>query len=176
MPIKSLHIQVALNRFIDDVSTLAIENCLIGKIPELFRSSHIVNMSPDDISRLAGEAAESSVERKRLSEKREILNTGLQELGGLKKQRLFAGPAEWNSREVKSEPDKTVYTLTKTPSTASVTEASSVVGSENKAIPSIDEDFEVFSAPRAASWRANSQRVRERARIFGTPSRYEPEE
>lgn len=85
-----------MNRFIDDVSVLAVEDCLIGKVSGLFRSSKVLEMSPDDISRLVGETAESSVERKRLVEKRKILDTGLRGLKGLQKQKQFTCSTEWD--------------------------------------------------------------------------------
>lgn len=44
-----------MSRFVDDVSVLAIEDCFISKLPMLFRSSNVLNMSDEDISRLAGE-------------------------------------------------------------------------------------------------------------------------
>jgi len=78
-----------MNRFIDDVSVLAVEDCLIGKVAELFRSDKVLDMSSDDISRLAGETAESSVERKRLVDKRKMLDDGLRGLKGLQKQKQF---------------------------------------------------------------------------------------
>ncbi|KAM3553722.1 hypothetical protein ARSEF4850_006795 [Beauveria asiatica] len=78
---------VALSRFIDDISVLAIEDCLISKLPTLFRSSNVLHMSDEDIFRLAGETQESSIERKRLEGKRETLETGLQGLKNLLKRR-----------------------------------------------------------------------------------------
>jgi hypothetical protein len=82
-----LRFQVAVNRFIDDVSILAIEDCLISKLSTLFRSRNVLEMSGQDISRLAGETRESSLERKRLEAKRGILETGLQSLKSLHKRR-----------------------------------------------------------------------------------------
>lgn len=79
--------QVAVNRFIDDVSTLAIEDCLIAKLSTLFRSSNILGMSEQELSHLAGETPESSLERQRLEAKRQILKTGLQSLKSLNKRR-----------------------------------------------------------------------------------------
>tara|TARA_R110002060_G_scaffold46757_1_gene57879 strand:- start:686 stop:1045 length:360 start_codon:yes stop_codon:yes gene_type:complete len=99
-----------MNRFIDDVSVLAVEDCLIGKVPGLFLSHKVLEMSSDDISRLAGETAESSLERKRLAEKRKILEAGLRGLKGLQKQKQFTRPADWNpvsSGDVEELPDKT---------------------------------------------------------------------
>ncbi|ETS74022.1 hypothetical protein PFICI_13888 [Pestalotiopsis fici W106-1] len=149
----TLHTQVALNRFIDDVSVLAIENCLVGKVSELFRSDKILNMGPEDISRLAGETTESSVERKRLVEKRKVLNAGLQELVGLKKMRQISGLAESDPEEVKRKPEKTVLNSPKASVTASVTEGSSARSSRNKATPVGDEDFEVYTVPRISPWK-----------------------
>jgi hypothetical protein len=82
-----------MNRFIDDVSVLAVEDCLIKKIPELFRSSQFLEMSREDVSRLAGETEESFVERKHLVQKGKILNAGLQGLKDLQRQRQIANPA-----------------------------------------------------------------------------------
>ncbi|KAJ9138996.1 p-loop containing nucleoside triphosphate hydrolase protein [Coniochaeta hoffmannii] len=79
--------KVAVSRFIDDMSVLAIEDCLIGKLSTLFGSREVLNMSEQDISRLAGETAESSLERKRLEAKRGILETGLKGLKSLHKHR-----------------------------------------------------------------------------------------
>jgi hypothetical protein len=85
-----------MNRFIDDVSVLAVEDCLIGKVAELFRPSQFLEMNPDDVSRLAGETEESSVERKRLTQKCKILDAGLRGLKDLQRQRQIANPAPGN--------------------------------------------------------------------------------
>lgn len=69
------------------MSVLAIEDCLISKLSTLFRSSNVLEMSGEDISRLAGETRESYLERKRLEAKRGILETGLQSLKSLHKRR-----------------------------------------------------------------------------------------
>lgn len=89
-----LRLQVAVDRFIDDVSTLAIENCLISKLCTLFRSSNVLEMSPEDLSDLAGETPESSLERQRLEAKRKILKTGLQSLKSLNKRGNVVDPIE----------------------------------------------------------------------------------
>ena len=83
-----------MSRFIDDVSILAIEDCLISKLSTLFRSSNVLEMSELEISRLAGETRESSLERKRLEAKRRILETGLQSLKSLHKRRNVVNPPE----------------------------------------------------------------------------------
>lgn len=78
------------------MSTLAIENCLISKLPTLFRSSNVLEMSPEDLADLAGETPESSLERQRLEAKRKTLKTGLQSLKSLNKRRNVVDPIEQN--------------------------------------------------------------------------------
>ncbi|KAH8586079.1 P-loop containing nucleoside triphosphate hydrolase protein [Bisporella sp. PMI_857] len=117
--------KVAINRFIDDVSVLAIEDYLVGKVPELLKPSRVLKMSPEDISRLAGETTESSVERKHLVEKHKILDAGLRGLKGLQNQKHFAYPVEGNpvsSEDVESNPDKTTLVSEKASTTSSLGE------------------------------------------------------
>lgn len=76
-----------MTRFIDEVGTLAIEDCLISKLPTLFRSTDVLNMSEEDVARLAGETESSSTERRRLEAKQKILGRGLQGLRSLHKRR-----------------------------------------------------------------------------------------
>ncbi|KAH8897687.1 hypothetical protein GQ53DRAFT_791525 [Thozetella sp. PMI_491] len=135
--------KVAMNRFIDDVSVLAIEDCLIREISKIFKPSKVSNMSPEDISRLAGESTESSVERKHLKGKRDILNAGLRDLKGLQKQGEFARRTEWNpasSEDVKSKPGKTTYSSEKASST------------NQPALPA-DADFELRAPAPTDMWR-----------------------
>ncbi|KAF4503070.1 Mx2 (GTPase) [Fusarium agapanthi] len=83
--------KVAVNRFIDDVSILAIENCLISKLPSLFTSSSVAEMSDENLYSLAAENEASSVERKYLELKQGILEKGLQDLKSLYKHRTVRG-------------------------------------------------------------------------------------
>ena len=106
----SLHFQVAVSRFIDNVSILAIEDCLISKLSTLFRSRNVLEMSDQDISRLAGETPESSLERKRLEAKRGILETGLQSLKSLHKRRNVVNPTKQD--QVASEDSEQMSAIT----------------------------------------------------------------
>ncbi|KAI1016894.1 hypothetical protein LB504_007087, partial [Fusarium proliferatum] len=83
--------KVAVNRFIDDVGALAIENCLISKLPSLFTSSSVAEMSDETLQLLAGESYELSAERKRLEVKQGILEKGLQDLKSLYKHSTVVG-------------------------------------------------------------------------------------
>jgi GTP-binding protein EngB required for normal cell division len=79
--------KVAVDRFIDDVSVLAIEVCLITKLSSLFRSGDVVEMSDEELYLLAGETQESGAKRKRLEVKQRVLEKGLQDLKSLSKRR-----------------------------------------------------------------------------------------
>jgi hypothetical protein len=94
------------------MSVLAIENRLISKLPTLFRSSIVMDMSEQDLSDLAGETSESSLERKRLEAKRAILKTGLQSLKSLRKRRNFVKVAE----QEQGAPEDSEQTRFRTPS------------------------------------------------------------
>ncbi|KAG5989778.1 hypothetical protein E4U52_005242 [Claviceps spartinae] len=46
--------EVAMNKFIDDVSVLVVEQCLISKLPDLFSDDILVDFKDEEIARLAG--------------------------------------------------------------------------------------------------------------------------
>ncbi|KAB5578147.1 P-loop containing nucleoside triphosphate hydrolase protein [Coniochaeta sp. 2T2.1] len=79
--------RVALKKFIDDVSVLAIESCIVKKLPSLFNPEKVFDMDDEEISHLAGENKSTAAERVRCAEKRDILVTGLQELRRLDRHR-----------------------------------------------------------------------------------------
>jgi hypothetical protein len=83
-----------VDRFIDDVSSLAIEDRLISKLSTLFRSPSVMDMSEEVVSGLAGETPESSTERQRLEAKHKTLKAGLQSLKSLYKRRNSDKPPE----------------------------------------------------------------------------------
>lgn len=96
-----------MSRFIDDVSNLAIEDCLISKLSTLFKSGNVLEMSPQDVSRLAGETPESSLERQRLEAKRKTLKTGLQSLKSLNKRRSGVVSPTEQDQAVSEDSEKT---------------------------------------------------------------------
>ncbi|KAF5536635.1 Mx2 (GTPase) [Fusarium mexicanum] len=83
--------KVAVNRFIDDVNILAIENCLISKLPSLFTSSTVAEMSDEKLYLLAAENEASAAEREYLELKQGILEKGLQDLKSLYRHRTVRG-------------------------------------------------------------------------------------
>lgn len=77
--------QVALKKIIDDVCILAIERCLIQKLPDLLSPDVVCDLTDVDVHRIAGESNESAAERVRVMQKLQVLEAGMVELKRLKK-------------------------------------------------------------------------------------------
>jgi hypothetical protein len=152
----SLRFQVAVSRFIDDVSILAIEDCLVSKLPTLFRSSNVLEMSDEDISRLAGETRESSLERKRLEAKRGILETGLQGLKSLHKRRNVVNRPKRD--QVASEDSEQMSAMTPNRSEKASVATSSAEAAPQAIIPGEPPHYpdKVTIPPPVDEWQAGS--------------------
>lgn len=151
-----------MNRFIDDVSVLAIEDCLIAKVSKLFRSTEVLTLSNEDVSRLAGETRKCSVERKRLEEKHKILDAGLRGLKGLQRQRPFHRPAEWDPTSrgtLESRPSTVAPSSEEASIAASVIESSPMMKYQGAADPPFDEDFEPSVKPKDEEWEVEDTQV-----------------
>lgn len=113
-------------------------------------------MSTEDVSRLAGETMESSVERKRLDEKRKILDAGLQRLKGLLKQGQFTHPTKWDpvsSENGENKPDKTKLSSERASTAKSVSSGAFLVtNSKDKAEVTFDRNSELPVAHRIEQW------------------------
>jgi hypothetical protein len=68
---------VALKTFVDNFSVLAIENCLIQKLPSLFCPADIIDIDDRTVAALASEDEGSAEERSRCTEKLKVLEDGL---------------------------------------------------------------------------------------------------
>ena len=66
-----------MNTFIDNVSTLVVESCLVVDMTSIFSSVEVCSFSDEDLSRLAAESQESRTIRQGLKQKRDCLNNGI---------------------------------------------------------------------------------------------------
>lgn len=67
--------------FVDNVATLAIENCLLRPLDHLFTSQTINNMEDDEVKQLAAEPLYVLEERDRLCSELAKLQAGLRAFG-----------------------------------------------------------------------------------------------
>lgn len=96
--------KLALKEVVDNFSKLAIEACLMSRLPELFTPDIVFDLSEDTVSRITAESLEKAEERKFLTEKMEILNSGMFELKRLSKHHQRVSDAEDRSNaELASE-------------------------------------------------------------------------
>ncbi|KAK4134804.1 dynamin family protein [Trichocladium antarcticum] len=76
--------KVALKTLVDDVSVLAIERCLLQKLPSILSSDIICGLADEQIEDIAAESSESAAERALVTEKLGVLESGMAELKRLR--------------------------------------------------------------------------------------------
>ena len=79
--------KVALERIVDDFSTLAVEQCLVRRPPRLFRPEMIHEMSEEEAFQLASETEDTTSQRDKCLERLAVLQAGLYDLRNLDKHR-----------------------------------------------------------------------------------------
>ncbi|KAJ5628948.1 hypothetical protein N7490_011176 [Penicillium lividum] len=81
--------ETAIVTFIDNVTTLGIENCLLDPLSGILTSQTINNMEDKQVQDLAGEASYITEERERLIREQEKLQNSLSVLNQCKIQKIF---------------------------------------------------------------------------------------
>ncbi|KAH7037042.1 P-loop containing nucleoside triphosphate hydrolase protein [Microdochium trichocladiopsis] len=143
--------EVAINRFIDDISVIAIEDCLVKKLSGLFKAKKVLAMTDEEISRLAGETEESVAERKRLEEKKHVLQQALRGLKTL----LQHGPINprgerlYESSSIK--PNKLNEASIVSPKAESVASLPTP-HSQSHVVESVEDNTKTTEAPPPEGW------------------------
>jgi hypothetical protein len=89
--------QVALKTVVDSISTLAIERCLVQKLPSILSPEIVCDLSDEEVKRIAGESNESAAERAQATEKLAVLENALADL---KRLRMHGGQIVDGSKEM----------------------------------------------------------------------------
>ncbi|XXH00970.1 hypothetical protein Hte_007321 [Hypoxylon texense] len=78
--VAAAYYQVALKKFIDDVSVNAIETCLIQRLPEVFCPDVVWDFTEKDVEQLGSEDDNTVKERNEATKKLAVLEKGLRDL------------------------------------------------------------------------------------------------
>lgn len=84
-------VQVAQKTVVDNFSELAIEQCLLQKLPEMFTPEVVFALEEDEIESIAAESEESRMERIRVTEKSRVLDHTLKVLNSLNRHKNIGG-------------------------------------------------------------------------------------
>ncbi|KAI2602286.1 hypothetical protein GGR54DRAFT_624800 [Hypoxylon sp. NC1633] len=136
-----VYYKVALKEVVDDFSKLAIEACLVSKLPELFTPEIVYKLSKDAVYKITAESPEKAEERRYLTEKREILTSGMTEL-----QRLSKHHQRFNDTEDEGnvESASEVVTMSRRPRSSS-----SEQFTPSEAERSQSPAYEIIAAPKS---------------------------
>jgi hypothetical protein len=66
--------------FINNVASLAVEQCLLKGLPKIFSSTIIREMGDEELEIVASESRDTRMERERVAERVKVLHQGLQTL------------------------------------------------------------------------------------------------
>ncbi|KAK2628715.1 hypothetical protein QTJ16_001818 [Diplocarpon rosae] len=137
--------KVALKKLIDDVSILAIERCLIQKLPDLLSSDMILDLTDEDIQRIAGESIESVAERARAMHKLKVLEAGMAELKRFKKHNppimATRKVAKLQETPARSEPSPSPDSC---PESGIIEETDMLPTTPDESVPTPAPDFDSF--------------------------------
>ncbi|KAI1075851.1 P-loop containing nucleoside triphosphate hydrolase protein [Whalleya microplaca] len=100
--VAEAYYQVAMKKFVDDISVNAIETCLIQRLPEVYCPDVVWDLSEEDVERLGSEADGTVVERAELTKKLAILEEGLKDLDAFTAR---SGAHAVTTAKLRDEPD-----------------------------------------------------------------------
>ncbi|KAI1498406.1 P-loop containing nucleoside triphosphate hydrolase protein [Biscogniauxia marginata] len=76
----------ARKKIVDDIGVLAIERCVVQRLPHLFTPEIVWNLTDAEIQRIAAESDASVTTRERVTEKLRVLEDSMAELRKMRKQ------------------------------------------------------------------------------------------
>jgi hypothetical protein len=125
--------QLALERFVDDVSIIAVEKCFIDKLPSLLTPNRVLELHPDKIKNLVGESEETTIARTKVVEKLRTLERGLQDIKSFQGHRNASSAAPGTTLTVpvpELRDQSRIDTFPRTPEVGEEVDEASFTGSE----------------------------------------------
>ena len=107
--------KVALKRIVDDFSVLAVEACLIQKLPILFSPTNVIGFDDAAVTALAKEDDASAAERVVTQEKLNVLENGLRALKSVRQDTLSSQRGMGFMRRRKTKTEVSLLTLFRCP-------------------------------------------------------------
>ncbi|KAI9152287.1 Interferon-induced GTP-binding protein Mx [Paramyrothecium foliicola] len=139
--------KVAMDRFVDDVSVIAIEGCLISQLPSLLTPNLVLDLEEAEVARLVGESEETVSQRQILDEKLKTLRNGLQSIKRLYSHQSGSFIDERCSPTLdKRTSSAFVEVSDKNEETKAVSEAASEINYSHAAEPWVEEPVRAPSA------------------------------
>ncbi|WPH03153.1 Hypothetical protein R9X50_00602900 [Acrodontium crateriforme] len=128
--------KVAEKKFVDDVSVLAIEQQLIRKLPLLFTSEMVFNLSEREIHKIAAESDWTAVEREKCTVQLAVLQDAHSDLRRLDKHKSIAYGTV--SHDLQSSTSTARPVVANSEVTPSQSESSEVVAPNLEEYPAVD--------------------------------------
>jgi hypothetical protein len=82
-----------MKTMVDNFSALAVEKCLVKRLPDLLSPKTIMTLDDETVTRIAAEREESKIERARVTDKLKVLESALVVLRSLDRHKLIGESA-----------------------------------------------------------------------------------
>jgi hypothetical protein len=80
-----------MKTMVDDFSVLAVEKCLMKRLPDLLSPKTVMTLDDATVTQIAAESEESKIERSGATDKLKVLESALVVLRSLERHKLVGG-------------------------------------------------------------------------------------
>ncbi|TWU72634.1 hypothetical protein ED733_000484 [Metarhizium rileyi] len=145
--------KLALDKFVDDMSILAVEQCLVAKLPALLPTERVMDLQDHDVSYFVKEGFTAPAERHRCTEKLMVLERERQVLTRLDTRRSLTFVAEAAQRTWQGATIPRSYTTgSTTPDESKPWYSGSSLGDRRSASPAAGVENELPSSPAVRNY------------------------
>ena len=93
--------QVALKTVVDNFGIFAVEECLLNKLPELFKPALVFELDDENVLEIAGESAATIAKREDLSNQEKVLE---ETMVTLRRVKTIQGPGKLHLPTISHRP------------------------------------------------------------------------